>query len=315
MMIKIKRVLLALLMVALTYVTYSCNNFSNTVLGSQKQDTIIDKLDEDFLARPVLYEKWDSLRKNLISFKVDSLNPIKISVQKKLLKDSLRKEFNKKPKHIYLTFDDGPLVGSKFLDTLSKSKNIKISVFIVGKHASMGNKRLNDLNSYIQNPLVSVYNHSYSHGLNKFQLFYSDSLKAFADFKKNEAEVHLSNKIARLPGRNIWMYDDQKKIDIKNAEPTANLLYKDGYKIFGWDVEWRINSKTGVPNMPLESVYSKIVNFMNNKSSMEPNNIVFLMHDDMFQTQSARNLLSNLIDKLIDKGYSFESMEDYPKKH
>lgn len=301
--------------VALTLLNLtSCNN-TNSVFGSQQTDTLGSKKDDLKFEKPSLHAKWDSLRDNKIVFKVDSLHPADIKTQKRIFKDSLRREFDKQPKHVYLTFDDGPLVGSRAIDSIAKAKNIKVNAFVVGRHSTMGKYRLRDLNLYIENPLVAVYNHSYTHGYNRLGTFYTDSLKAFNDFKKNESEIKLNSKVARLPGRNIWMYDDERKIDIKSSAPTADLLYNDGYKIFGWDVEWRLKSPTGEAIIPLETVYNRIVNFMDNKSSKEPNNVVFLMHDDMFQTKKGQKLLIDLIDRLIAKGYNFEFMEDYPIKY
>lgn len=316
-MFEINRKLLSLC--TLTFISlglHSCQNFSNTAFGSQKLDSLVDANEEKVIQnRPVLHDKWDSLRRNQIVFKIDSIHPVDIKTQKKRLKDSLRREFDKHPKHVYLTFDDGPLVGSKAIDSLAKAKNIKVNAFVVGRHADMGKNRMNDLNRYINNPLVAVYNHSFTHGFNRFQTFYGDSKKAFEDFKTNESKITMQSKVARLPGRNIWIYDDVRKIDIQNAAATADLLYQDGYKIFGWDVEWRINSPTGVPIIPLETVYSRMRNFMNNKSSKEPNNVVLLMHDDMFQTRKGQKLLSDLIDSLQKQDYKFEFMEDYPIKY
>lgn len=315
-MLNLKGGLLGICAVAFTTLgLFSCNNFSNAVFGSQKVDSLVDKIEELIIEKPTLHGKWDSLRKNKLVFRLDSLHPIAIKTQKKILKDSLRRAYDKHPKHIYLTFDDGPLVGSRAIDSIARAKNIKVNTFVVGRHSSMGKYRLRDLNLYIENPLVAVYNHSYSHGYNRLQTFYSDSQKAFEDFKKNESNIPFDSKVARLPGRNIWIYDEERKIDIANAAPTADLLHQDGYKVFGWDVEWRLNSTTGDPVVPMETVYTRIVNFMNNKSSKEPNNVVFLMHDDMFQTRKGKKLLADLIDKLIAKGYKFEFMADYPMKY
>ena len=315
-MLKIKGKLFGVCAVVFTSLSFfSCNNFSSPAFGSQKLDSLVDIAENLLQEKPTIHAKWDSLRKNKLTFKVDSLHPEDIKTQKRKLKDSLRKEFDKHPKHLYLTFDDGPLVGSRALDSIARAKNIKINVFIVGRHSTLGKYRLRDLNLYRANPLVAIYNHSYTHGFNHFQNFYSNTQNAFNDFKKNEEIVKLDSKIARLPGRNIWMYDKERKIDIPNATPTADSLFKDGYKIFGWDVEWRLNSTTGVPAVPMEVIYNRLVNYMNNKSSMEPNNVVFLMHDDMFQTKAGQKLLSDLLDKLIAKGYNFEFMADYPKRY
>jgi hypothetical protein len=119
----------------------------------------------------------------------------------------------------------------------------------------------------------------------------------------------------RLPGRNIWIYDNVRKIDLQSGASTADMLFANGYKIYGWDVEWRINSLTGVPVQSLESVYGKMRNFLNYQSSMTPNNVILLMHDDMFQTKKGQQLLAGLIDSLKKENYHFEFMQDYPIKY
>ncbi len=295
----------------------SCQNFSTQVFGSNKQDSlsIIDDMEHVLKHEPLLLDKWDSLRRNQLIFTVDTINPISINNQKRKLKDSLRREFNKHPKHVFLTFDDGPLVGSFAIDSLAKAKNVKVSAFLVGRHENMGNARKRDVQRYKANPLVACYNHSYTHGYNKFANFYSDVKASYDDFVKNENVLDLKHKIARLPGRNIWIYDDVRVIDLKSGAKTADTLFTNGYKIYGWDVEWRINSVTGVPVQPLVQTVNKMRNFMNNKSSQTPNNVVLLMHDDMFQTKNGRKLLANLIDSLKKENYKFEFMEDYPIKY
>jgi len=314
---KCRRLLIALFMGSVTLCSVSCKDFSNKVLGSGKEgdrDTLNEKLIHKEKV-PVLLNKWDSLQRNQLHFVVDSLHPISVKQQKRNLKDSLRRAFDAHPKHIYLTFDDGPLIGSAAIDSLAKEKNIKVSVFLIGKHANMSKGRKRDLEKYENNPLIACYNHSYTHANNQYSRFYNNAEKAFADFEKNENDLNLKHKIVRLPGRNIWMYDDVRKIDLKNGSTTADMLHKNGYRIFGWDVEWRLNSITGVPVQPQEATLSHIHNFMNNKSSMVPNNVVFLMHDDMFQTKKGQQELSALIDALKKDGYQFEFMQDYPIKY
>jgi len=294
-----------------------CKDFSSKVLGSDREissDTLNTKL-IDKARVPVLLNKWDSLQKNQIHFTVDSLHPISIKQQKRSLKDSLRRAFDAHPKHIYLTFDDGPLIGSAAIDSIAKEKNVKVSVFLIGKHANMSKGRKRDLAKYESNPLIACYNHSYTHANNQYSRFYNNPQKAFADFEKNEKDLNLKHKIVRLPGRNIWMYDDVRKIDLKNGASTADILHKNGYSIYGWDVEWRLNSVTGNPTQSQEVTVNEIRHFMNNKSSMVPNNVVFLMHDDMFQTKKGQQQLSSLIDILKSEGYQFEFMQDYPIKY
>lgn len=295
----------------------SCQNFSSFALGTGGSDSLTNDLDsmEVVVQKPSLLDTWDSLQRNQITFVLDTINPIDIETQKKILKDSLKREFDKHPKHVYLTFDDGPLVGSFAIDSLAKAKNIKVSAFLVGRHATMGKYRQRDLARYKENPLVACYNHSYSHGFNRFSHFYSNPNRAYEDFVKNQKELGLEKKVARLPGRNIWIYDDVRKIDLQSGSETADSLFANGYDVYGWDVEWRINSVTGVPYQSQASVYQKMKSFLNNKSSQTPNNVVLLMHDDMLQTKKGRALLSSLIDSLLKENYQFEFMEDYPIRY
>ncbi|MGB3065226.1 polysaccharide deacetylase family protein [Sphingobacterium thalpophilum] len=314
---KSRRLMAASLAFAVVLGSVGCKDFSSKVLGSDREissDTLNTKL-IDKARVPVLLNKWDSLQKNQIHFTVDSLHPISIKQQKRSLKDSLRRAFDAHPKHIYLTFDDGPLIGSAAIDSIAKEKNVKVSVFLIGKHANMSKGRKRDLAKYESNPLIACYNHSYTHANNQYSRFYNNPQKAFADFEKNEKDLNLKHKIVRLPGRNIWMYDDVRKIDLKNGASTADILHKNGYSIYGWDVEWRLNSVTGSPTQSQEVTVNEIRHFMNNKSSMVPNNVVFLMHDDMFQTKKGQQQLSSLIDILKSEGYQFEFMQDYPIKY
>src|SRR5690606_31132150 len=246
---KSRRLMAASLAFAVVLGSVGCKDFSSKVLGSDREissDTLNTKL-IDKARVPVLLNKWDSLQKNQIHFTVDSLHPISIKQQKRSLKDSLRRAFDAHPKHIYLTFDDGPLIGSAAIDSIAKEKNVKVSVFLIGKHANMSKGRKRDLAKYESNPLIACYNHSYTHANNQYSRFYNNPQKAFADFEKNEKDLNLKHKIVRLPGRNIWMYDDVRKIDLKNGASTADILHKNGYSIYGWDVEWRLNSVTGSP--------------------------------------------------------------------
>jgi len=254
---------------------------------------------------------------------VDTLNPISkdslakaIRRERRRVRDSVRLALDKLPKHIYFTFDDGPLRGSRAIDSIAKARKVKINAFLVGKHAFMSKGLKRDYQKYYDNPLVECYNHSYTHGNNKFTTFYSNAVGAFNDFEKNETDLKLEHKIIRLPGRNIWIYDDIRRIDLQSGASTADMLYANGYKVFGWDVEWKIHGLTGKPIQSVHEIFTRIRNYMNNKSSMEPNNVVLLMHDDMFQNKKGQQLLSSLIDTIqTNTDYKFEFMQDYPFRY
>lgn len=309
-----------------------CQGSMNTKAAGSLTDMATVKVDSTFLSDSIseatdtvtykkgyLTERW----REPVHIPADTLNPISkdsltrwIRSERRRIKDSVRRELDRLPKHIYFTFDDGPLIGSAAIDSISKAKNIKISTFLVGRHVDMSTRRKRDFQRYGENPLVECYNHSYTHGQNRFNTFYSNPVGAYEDFEKNEIDLALKHKIARLPGRNIWIYDDMRRIDLQSGASTADMLYTQGYKIFGWDVEWRIYGASGKPVQSMNEIYTRIRNYMNNKSSMEPNNVVLLMHDDMFQTKKGQQLLTDLIDSIqTTTDYTFEFMRDYPIRY
>ncbi|WP_437919747.1 polysaccharide deacetylase family protein [Sphingobacterium sp. LRF_L2] len=299
----------------------------NTQAADSTQDTLIKEKNRVEVLEEKADQKPDgALSKRLkapVHIPTDTVNPISkdslaklVKFERKRVKDSVRNELNKLPKHVYFTFDDGPLLGSTAIDSISKAKNIKINVFLVGKHANMSKGLKRDFQKYYNNPLVECYNHSYTHANNKFTTFYSNPISAFDDFEKNEIDLKLKYKIIRLPGRNIWIYDDVRRIDLQSGASTADMLYTNGYKIYGWDVEWKIHGLTGKPIQSVHEIYTRICNYMNNKSSMEPNNVVLLMHDDMFQNKKGQQLLSSLIDSIQNNtDYKFEFIRDYPFRY
>jgi len=279
--------------------------------GSKKTDSVtigtvdsiddIDDLNKDTVEKEI---KKDTIavkgKKSILHHEVDTA---------KLLTDSVS------PRYIYLTFDDGPLNGSQFIDSIATAKNIKINAFLIGKHDRMSKGLHKYYERYMNNPLVDCYNHSYNHANNKFTYFYSNAESAYEDFDKNEKELNLKHKIVRLPGRNIWYFADRKRIDMQSGSSTADLLYQNGYRSMGWDCEWKKGKPSGMPVESVSFIYRQINNRLRNGTSFSKNNVVLLMHDDMFQTRKAQKMLSDLIDSLkLHPNYEFAHMRDYPKQ-
>jgi len=254
---------------------------------------------------------------------IDSLNPIGrdslaryVKRERKRIRDSVHAELDNRPKHVYFTFDDGPLLGSAAVDSIATAKSIKISAFIVGLHADMSEGLQLDFEKYRDNPLVECYNHSYTHARGRYEAFYRNPEKACADFEKNQCGLGLEHKIARLPGRNIWRYGEVSHPSVGNGIRTADMLHADGYEIYGWDVEWKIDGPTGKPVQSVDEIYTSIRKCMASKRTREANNVVLLMHDSMFQSRKSQQLLSDLIDSIqTGTDYRFEFMRSYPYRY
>ena len=217
-------------------------------------------------------------------------------------------------KYIYLTFDDGPLMGSEYVNKIIRAEKIKISVFLVGEHVLMDRTMDNYYNHYEENPYIDVYNHSFSHAYNKYDEFYNNTGKAVDDFKKNARLLKFSYKIARLPARNMWRIDGRKRDDIESGTKTADSLQHIGYKVVGWDIEWQHNGPFASPVQSVNEIYKEICVMNESNNTFTPNNIVVLLHDEMFQKKWEESELKQLIDKLRqNKNFVFEQLRFYPQ--
>jgi peptidoglycan/xylan/chitin deacetylase (PgdA/CDA1 family) len=215
---------------------------------------------------------------------------------------------------IYLTFDDGPLGGSKKINKAVLDEKIKINVFVVGVHAQRKKRTMRFYNLYLQNPFIEVCNHSYSHAHNRYRAFYNDPQNVLADFLKCQKELNIPFKLARQPGRNQWRLKDTAINDVRSGAASADLLFKEGFKVFGWDLEWQHDAKTGVPIQTVDDMVEKIGTLLKEGKTVRQNHLVLLAHDQMFRKGWAESELKQLIEQLKEKGnYTFEHLSKYPE--
>ncbi len=217
-------------------------------------------------------------------------------------------------KYIYLTFDDGPLNGSENIDSVILSERLKISVFIVGEHAEKSKQLGNYYKLYEENPFVEAYNHSFTHANDHYKEFYSNPQQVFKDIQTNEQQLNLKFKIVRLPGRNMWRIGGRKKDDGTSGSEAADLLAKNNYKVYGWDLEWQHKSN-GEPVQTVDEMLKEIETRLNNGNLFTNDHLVLLLHDEMFQKKWEESELKQLIDKLRQHdNYVFEHLRFYPEK-
>jgi len=232
---------------------------------------------------------------------------------KKAVQQQTQKNKNAK-KYIYLTFDDGPLQGSEYVNKIILAEKIKISVFLVGEHVLMDRTMDDYYKYYEENPYIDEYNHSFSHANEKYDEFYSHTGKAVADFQKNAKLLKFSYKIARLPARNMWRIDGRKRDDIPSGSKTADSLQHIGYKVAGWDIEWQHKGVAATPIQSVDEIYKEICTMVETNNTFTPNNVVVLLHDEMFQKKWEESELKQLIDKLrTNKNFVFEQLRFYPQ--
>jgi peptidoglycan/xylan/chitin deacetylase (PgdA/CDA1 family) len=216
-------------------------------------------------------------------------------------------------KHIYLTFDDGPLEGSDEVADAVQTEKIQVSIFVVGLNV-VNNPRLKDYyHSYERNPYIEIGNHSYSHARDAYGKFYENAQEVLLDFLKNQMVLHLKNRLARLPGRNMWRLPGKIKNDVTSGASSADLLFKHGYRVFGWDLEWRHNSKTGAPIRTPGDMMELIEKLLAEKRTVTEGHLVLLCHDEMFRKKWHESELKELIQRLRATGeFSFNHLSEYP---
>ncbi|MBS1578597.1 MAG: polysaccharide deacetylase family protein [Bacteroidetes bacterium] len=239
-------------------------------------------------------------------------------VTKPTLPDSVTKFIHKPPiydstkKYVYLTFDDGPQNGTTTVLDICRKEGIKGTFFMVGLHtdrANKGHELVNEIkNSY---PQILLANHSYTHASDRYKYFYQHPQMAFNDFLQAQQTLAVPYKIIRLPGNSAWVRNNEIKAS-GLVKPVCKLLDSAGYNVIGWDVEWSFDHKTAnpiqSPNKMLEYVeYAFAKNNLHTK-----NHVVILTHDRMFRLPEYAKELQTFITLLKQKGYVFETIDNYP---
>jgi peptidoglycan/xylan/chitin deacetylase (PgdA/CDA1 family) len=220
---------------------------------------------------------------------------------------------------VYLTFDDGPLNGSKnVLDVLAAEK-VPATLFMVGMHveASADHKAL--LQRAKSMPLLTVGNHSYSHAHDKYRAFYADAEAVVADMLRANKVLGLSPVVhARLPGRDVFRLLDVSRDDLgighaedAREEVDFDFVAASGFELYGWDHEW-VHEATGKPVQSVNLLLTEIDHLFGYGHFVEPGKLILLMHDEMFQDSfNGKANLEALIQGLRQRGYTFGHIADY----
>lgn len=242
-----------------------------------------------------------------LTLETTNIDSVKIIIKEEK-KDSLPPK-----KYIYLTIDDSPLNGSIYIDSVILSHKIKTNLFMVGNSVDGSSRFRRYYEMFKENPYVEIYNHSYSHANNRYTNFYKDAHAVLSDFEKNQINFNISYKIARLPGRNLWQIGEKKKNYNQTGATSADMLVKNGYKIYGWDIEWTYNFKDYNPQKTIDELITEIETSYHSSKTFTPKHIVLLIHDQMFVKINEKNNLGELITKLKEQGFTFEYLSSYPE--
>ena len=175
-----------------------------------------------------------------------------------------------------------------------------LTLFLVGKPVSTDSRLEPNLENYRKNSYLLLGNHSFTHANFHYKKFYNNPDGVEADFLKNEEYLNITSKLARLPGRNVWVLDSTHQKGEPHALEAAIKLHNDfGYKVFGWDYELR-HKRNGKIIGNAQEHYKMIKKLLKEGKTYTKNQIVILMHDQMFTNDASSKVLGELILLLQD---------------
>ncbi len=242
-----------------------------------------------------------------------SVNNIQFSLPDSAIKTTAPSLPIKKKKTIYLTFDDGPNKGTKKMMHIVEDEQISVTLFIVGQHVYGSREQAATFDTLISSRYFEIANHSYTHAFeNKFAKFYTIPDSAIKDFIRCADSLHLTAKIIRTPGRNIWRTAAVTSTDINKSKAAADSLYNYGFTEVGWDLEWHYDGTLKLKNTSEEMLQQVDSMFINNKTKT-PGHLVLLAHDQVYEDACDSTELKQFIIKLKAKDeYNFETVSKYP---
>jgi peptidoglycan/xylan/chitin deacetylase (PgdA/CDA1 family) len=242
-----------------------------------------------------------------------SVNNIQFSLPDSTIKTTAPSLPKKKKKTIYLTFDDGPNKGTKKMMHIVEDEQISVTLFIVGQHVYGSREQAATFVTLISSRYFEIANHSYTHAFeNKFAKFYTVPDSAIKDFIRCADSLHLTAKIIRTPGRNIWRTATVTSTDINKSKAAADSLYNYGFTEVGWDLEWHYDDTLKLKNTSEEMLQQVDSMFINNKTKT-PGHLVLLAHDQVYEDACDSTELKQFIIKLKAKDeYNFETVSKYP---
>lgn len=217
-------------------------------------------------------------------------------------------------RYIFLTWDDAPQHGTQNCKKVFGEEDVKATFFSVSyNQASRAQKLLMDSirNDY---PRFLLANHSFTHGFkSRYSKFYSPLMtdSAVHDFLKNEISLQIPVKIIRFPGNNTWALNGSFHGQLTD-KPLVRRLDSMGYKIVGWDLEWK-QQKGNAPRESAIEMANRVKARLDNASTRYPNTIVILSHDRLFgKTQYADSLRRFIAMLKQDPRNVFETIDHYP---
>jgi len=220
-------------------------------------------------------------------------------------------------KTLYLTFDDGPLKGTENLLNVLQLEDIPATLFCIGRNV-VKNPSLFRRAASMPNLLIA--NHTYTHCNGHYRRFYSSAISHVMEDIDHAQAVIGGAKYLRLAGRDVWRLPHVRRNDwaIDVAErgreiPKYDALFRHGYFIYGWDIEWLFSHKTQRPIYSGEEMARRVNLQYKHGRSAKAGEIILLAHDFMWQTPANVRELKTFIEIMKAQGWEFKTIDQYTR--
>ncbi|WP_292654839.1 polysaccharide deacetylase family protein [Nitratifractor sp.] len=219
-------------------------------------------------------------------------------------------------KELYLTFDDGPLKGTGNVLKILKEEGVPATMFCVGRHARLHPALFRQ---ELAMPNLLIANHTFSHANGHYSRYYSDTFGLLSDVE--HAQIILGGrKYLRLAGRNVWRLPEVARNDRAimalrgpREVPKYDALAREGYFIYGWDVEWHFNHRNDHPVESPESLAACIDRLYRHGRLARQGKVVLLAHDFMFRSRQTADELRRFIRLMKARGWHFKTINRYSR--
>jgi len=237
-----------------------------------------------------------------------------IEITDRVVTTEMKNSQQNEGKTLFLTFDDGPIEGSENLLKVLADEKVEATLFYVARHAQ---KRPGILRRAASMPWLQIANHTYSHANGKYSRFYSNLWGVMSDVE--HAQLLLGGpKYLRLAGRNVWRLPEVRRNDgalslqRRSVEiPKYEQLAKEGFFIYGWDVEWHFDRASGRPVEGAQRLADRIESIAKHQRLVRKNKVVLLAHDFMFKDRSSVQMLRSFIHLMRQRGWKFRTIAHY----
>lgn len=222
-------------------------------------------------------------------------NKVRLPQLTEIGKEKINNIYKSDEKIAYLTFDDGPStkVTPQILKILD-DYNIKATFFLLGKNV----ERYPELVKEEYEKGHYLANHGYTH---EYAEIYSSAESIIDEYNKTEQTIkdalgiqEYSSHLFRYPGGTGGSKYRKAKDEAKQLLADNNVIY----------VNWNALTNDSVGKPTAESIVKDLKDTVGEKNS-----VVILMHDAAAKQLTA-DTLPEIIDYLIEKGYSFRNFYD-----